>query len=168
MHLGRYLKPEFIKLALPRELGAQPGEGDDPERFRWRIKEGVMAEISALLCATGKIRNETRFFKDFVAREKKVSTAVGDGIALPHVRSMQPRELVICFARSREGVEYMAFDGGLTHLFFALASPPYDDSAYLRIYSEIARAFVDEKWLKGALLEAADEHEVIAILRSLR
>jgi mannitol/fructose-specific phosphotransferase system IIA component (Ntr-type) len=166
--ITRYLKPEYIQLGLVN------GHYDevDPEKDRAkeleRLKHGVVEELVQLFVKTGQVRNEHKFYLDLWNREKKASTAVGNGIAVPHVRSMQPRELAVVFARSREGVEYAAPDDKPVHIFFGITAPPYDDKVFLQFYKWIAQSFLEEEWLPQALLDAPDEHEILKILGGLR
>ena len=168
MYISRYLKPNLVR------MGLVSGHLDqiDPEKDRAvelaRLKNEVLEELTDLFMETGQIRNRHKFYLDLVNREKGSSTAVGQGIAVPHVRSMQPRGLGIIFARSREGVWFDAPDGGLVHIFFGLASPVYDEKKALHFYQWIAQSFLQEEWLAGALLEAEDEHEIIGILSGLQ
>ena len=169
MELARYLKAELILRDLRVE--AEEPEEDETEaarlRRRWRAKERALDELVSLMERSGRVRNRTKLFKDLLERERKGSTAVGDEMAIPHVRSIHAREPVFCFARSLEGVEFFPPDGRPTRLFFCLAAPPYDSRIYLKTYRWIAHNF-SEEWLKTALIEAADEHEIVRILRTLR
>jgi PTS system fructose-specific IIC component len=170
--VGRYLREELVKLEIESRPEPLP-EGVElnrqaVERHRWHFKEKVVAELAELFSRSGEIRNEHKFYLDLVNREKKSSTAIGEGLAVPHVRSMQPRKLVLCFARSSRGVDYFSPDGGPVHLFFGVAAPSYDDAVYLRIYKWLATAFGREDWLRHALMGAAEPGEVIRIIKSLR
>jgi PTS system fructose-specific IIC component len=170
--VGRFLREELVKLELesspqplPESVEASP---KILERHRWHFKERICAELAALFSLSGEIRNEHKFYRDMVNREKQASTAVGEGLAVPHVRSMQPRKLVLCFARSSGGVDFFSPDGEPVHLFFGVTAPSYDDKIYLRIYKWLAHAFSREDWLRDALMTAEEPGEVIRIIKSLR
>ena len=171
MSLGRLFREELVRLEL--ESGPEPlAEGVEPtpaalEKARWRFKERVCAELVALFAVSGEVRNEHKFLVDLINREKKASTAIGDGLAVPHVRSLQPRKLVVCFARSTAGVEYDSPDGRPVQLFFGVAAPSYDDAVYLRLYKWLAGAFLREDWLRGALMAAETPGDAVRILKSL-
>jgi len=169
MNVGRYLREETVELDLAIERPWLDHADDySPERLRLHEKEAVVEGLAELFTRSGEVRNPSKFRREFLARERKASTAVGEGLALPHVRSLQPRSLVMIFARSRGGVEFLAPDGAPVHLFLGLTTPKYDDAAYLRFYKFIARAFTEEPWLPGALMEAERPGEVIRIIKSLR
>lgn len=168
MYISRYLKPGLVRLGLVHGHLDDIDPQKDREKELWRLKEEVLEELTDLFMETGQIRNRTKFHLDLLNREKGSSTAVGYGVAVPHVRGMQPRGVGLIFARSREGVWYDAPDGKLVHIFFGIASPTYDEKTALHFYQWIAQSFLQEEWLKDALLEAKDEHEIIGILSSLQ
>ncbi len=167
MQVARFLRPECVKLTLGHGHYDQIDPDRDRGRELVRLKREAVEELVDLFMKTGQVRNRSKFSRDLWNREKQASTAVGDGVAVPHVRSMQPRKLGLIFARSREGVAYAAPDDKPVHLFFGLTAPPYDDRTYLQFYKWIAQSFLQADWLGPALLEAADEHEIIGILSSL-
>ena len=154
-------------------VGGHPDDIDpekDPEKERTRLKGEVLEQLTDLFMNTGQVRNRSKFHHDLVSRERKASTAIGMGLAIPHVRSMQPRQFCMVFARSRDGVEYDSPDGEPVHIIFGMAAPSYDEKVsneYLQAYKWIARCFKEEDWLPAALLQAEDEHEIIAILSGL-
>lgn len=171
MSLGRLFREELVKLELdagpiPLPETVEPTEAA-LERSRWHFKERVVEELAHLFAASGEIRNEHKFFVDMINREKKASTAIGEGLAVPHVRSLQPRTMVVIFARSTAGVEYYSPDKEPVHLFFGITAPSYDDADYLKIYKWLATSFTREDWLRPALMSAENPGEVVRILKSL-
>jgi PTS system fructose-specific IIC component len=138
------------------------------DHIRAMRKEAVIREIAALFDASGEIRNLSKFTKDLIDREKKSSTSVGGGLAIPHVRSMQPRKLVVVLARSRVGAEYLSDDGSLVHVFLGIAAPSYDDAEYWKLYRQLAANFGQEPWLMPAILDAQTEDEIVHLIKGLR
>ncbi len=170
VQITRYLRPEVVRLGMVNGHLDEIDPEKDPAKERARLKNEVVDELVDLFMQTGQIRNRSKFHHDLQSRERKASTAIGRGLALPHVRSMQPRQFCMVFARSRDGVEFESPDGEPVHLFFGMAAPTYDErmsAEYLQIYKWIARCFKEEEWLPEALLKAVDEHEIIGILSGL-
>ncbi len=170
VQITRYLKPEVVRLGMMSGHVDTIDPEKDPAKERQRLKEDVINELTDVFMNTGQVRNRNKFHYDLLSRERKASTAIGNGLALPHVRSMQPRNFCMIFARSRDGVEFDSPDGEPVHLLFGMAAPSYDErmsNEYLQAYKWIARAFKEEEWLPAALLQAEDEHEIIGILSGL-
>ena len=119
-----------------------------------------------LLERSGKIVNRTKLLTDFVNRERRASTALGHGIAVPHVRTYQAKELIIGIARSNEGYEFDAPDGRLVHLFFPMAAPSYDDTLYLRLFKSLAEVLQFD-YFRKRLLEAPTEYDLIRAFQDM-
>lgn len=166
MRLTRYLKPGQIKLELATRNLSELPEGWSHDRYVWEMKERVLLELIPLFEASGKVVNASKLFTDLYNRERKATTAIGEGVAIPHVRTMQARDFVVAFARSSEGVEFGALDQQPVHLFFGVIAPPYDDRLYLQVYRRLGAIFRNER-ARELLMKAATEHEVIKHLSDL-
>lgn len=167
MNLRRFLRPEAVKLEL--DTTPEPLENEEPDSpaYYRRIRRQVLEELVELFAATGRISNERKLFTDLLNREKKASTAYGDGIAIPHVRTKQARSFTMVFARSTPGVPFGDPEGKPTHLFFGLVAPPYEDRLYLRVYRTLLPLLRDPEWRKE-LMAAEDHHEVLRLLKLVR
>jgi len=167
MNIVRFLQPELIKLELD---ATDPIIEDDspisPAKIYWQNKEKIIEELAVLLDKSGKVRNQKRLTRDLILREKKVSTGLGHGIAIPHVRTIQVSEFVIGFARSGPGVNFDSIDSQQTHLFFPMAAPPYEDSLYLRVFKSLAEVLRYESF-RQMLLEAKDEYKAMRAFREI-
>ncbi|MBI4601671.1 MAG: PTS sugar transporter subunit IIA [Planctomycetes bacterium] len=167
MTFRRFLPPEAIRLEL--RTGLLP-EGELPEGFDpmgrqnlSRIREGVIGELSELLAATGEVANSSRLFRDLFNREKKAVTAVGQGVAFPHVRTLQVKTFIMAFGRSLEGLPFEAPDDEPVKLFFAMAAPPYDDRTYLRVYKSLAQLLLVPQHYQ-LFLDAREPSEILRAL----
>ena len=98
---------------------------------------------------------------ELCAREQLGSTAVGEGIAIPHARADVPRTIGV-FAVSSEGIDWEAPDGIPVRLVVALLSPR-QGSTHLAALANVARALVDPA-LRSRLLAATDAEQVHALL----
>jgi PTS system fructose-specific IIC component len=164
MHLARLLKPELIRMELET---VNPPETESPppaERIVAQVKESVIRELADLLDRSGRVGNKTKLFRDLHNREKKASTGIGRGFAIPHVRTKEAREFLFGFARSTPGVPFEAQDGGLVHIFLAFVSPPHDDQLYMSFYKRIAEAILTTTVFDD-LMSARNEGEVIRAIK---
>jgi PTS system fructose-specific IIC component len=166
MNISRYLKPELIKLEMETEIEYDPDSQLHPDKLLWMRKEAILSELVDLLDKSGKVGNKKKFLIDFLNREKKASTGIGYGIALPHIRTMQAKQFIMGFARSREGYDFDSLDKGLVHLFFVMAAPPYDDSLYLKVFKGLAEILSFDS-LREELLNASSEYEIIRAIKRM-
>ena len=164
MNLARLLRPELIKLELETNNFVED-DGELPAEVRlWKIKEAVLSELTDLLASGGRIGKRGKLYLDLLAREKKASTGLVRGIAIPHVRTQEAREMVLAFARSTEGIDFDCLDGEPAHLFFAIVAPPYDDAVYLKIFKQMATAFQTTD-VREEFLAATNPGEVLRAMK---
>lgn len=165
MNISRYFKEESIILDFSPELEPPP---DDLNSSRWkeRNKEQVLSDLVDILENSGRTGNKCKLLTDFINRERKASTAIGHGIAIPHVRTMQAKEFIIGFARSAEGIDFGAPDSQPVHLFFIMAAPPYDDNLYLKVFKALAESLQYETFRKE-LMEAQAPYDIIRAFKKM-
>jgi PTS system nitrogen regulatory IIA component len=81
-----------------------------------------------------------------IEREKLGTTAMGDGIAIPHARVESLNRLLAVFGLSRAGVEFDSLDGRATHLFFLLVAPGKEGSAHLLLLARLSRLLGSDRF----------------------
>lgn len=165
MNLTRYLSTDLIVLDMAPPLPEPEDPKANLEKFRQQQKEKVLEELVELLDQSGNVLNKRKLLTDMINRERRASTGLGRGIAVPHVRTSNIRELTIAIARSREGLDFDSADGKPTHFFFVVVSPPHgDEDLYLKIYKHLAEVTSFENAL-SELLEVESPGEMIRLLR---
>ncbi len=123
----------------------------------------IRAAVSLLPLGPGADR-ET-LVEIMLAREAAGSTAVGDGIAIPHVRApivqngVQP---VIALCTLSQPIDFGARDGKPVHVVFLLATPTVN--AHLQLLARLAAALHDRDF-KNAVLRRAPADEILAHAR---
>lgn len=165
MRLSRYITEDLVKLEMSTQVPPPPEEGS-VEKWRAQAKEQVLEELVALLASANRTGNESKLLIDFVNRERKATTAIGQGIAIPHIRTMQAKEFMLAFARSTEGYDFDSLDGKPTHMFFVMAAPPYDDSLYLKAFKALAEMAQYEHF-RDELMTAESPGEILRAIRSM-
>jgi len=102
-------------------------------------------------------------FESLFARERLGSTALGQGVAIPHGRIKGLKDAAGAFARLAPPVPFDAPDGKPVSLAFTLLVPEHATERHLEILSELARMFSD-RTLREALTLAVDApalHQII-------
>lgn len=165
MRISRYIKEEAIKLEMTTVIEPLE-EGASLEKWRLAGKEKIIEELVTLLENGHRIGNRGKLVADFVNREKKATTGIGNGIAIPHIRSIQAKNLTMAFARSTAGYDFDAVDEQPVQLFFAMAAPPYDDSLYLKVFKSLAEMLRYEEF-RQQLLTCTLPGEVLRAIRNM-
>jgi mannitol/fructose-specific phosphotransferase system IIA component (Ntr-type) len=134
------------------------------DKKRFERKEKLLQECVQLLDKSGRICNPSKLLTDLTNRERKATTGIGNGIAIPHVRTMQAREFVIGMCRSTEGYDFDAVDSNPVHLFVPMAAPPYDDNLYLRVFKSLAELFRYDSFM-DKVMEAQAPYDIVLAIK---
>src|SRR3954470_19279534 len=108
-----------------------------------RTKAGVLEELSSHLAAQESGVEAEALRRVLEERELLASTAIGDGIAIPHGKLESVGHLVGTLGRSVEGIEFESIDGKPTHLIFMLVAPASSTGVHLKALARLSRLFRD-------------------------
>ena len=165
MNISRYISEQSIKLEMTTQI--EPLEEETAiDKWRQHGKECILEELVGLLDESSRIGNRHKLLLDFINRERKATTAIGHGIAIPHIRSKHAKEFMIALARSTTGYDFDSLDGEPTHLFFVMAAPPYDDTLYLRVFRALAEKLQYPSF-RTELMTAKSSGELIRAIRAM-
>jgi PTS system nitrogen regulatory IIA component len=128
-------------------------------------RDGILEELVGLLHLKAPARKA--LLQTLQAREELGSTAVGDGVAIPHCRSLVVGRVLVAVGRSVQGVNFKASGKKRTKLFFLIVAPPMGDPEdYLIVLgsvAQIARTLAKDRRLKSITAPA----EFINLLKEL-
>ena len=126
--------------------------------------EEILIELIKPLTEEGYIDDEISYLKKLLSREKMVSTGIGMGIAIPHIRN--PGEYIIkrpaiVIGICREGTDFKAIDGDKTYVFFLICTD--SETLHLKIIAKLNRLFIGGKNIKD-IIDADSPESVIKII----
>ena len=127
-------------------------------------KAGVLDELASAVAAQHPEIDRTRLLEALDERERLNSTALGEGVAIPHGKLPGLRRVFAAFGRSPSGVDFQSLDGKPTYLFFLLVAPEESAGAHLKALARISRLLKDEGF-RSRLREAPDAE---ALYRTIR
>ena len=105
-------------------------------------KKQALQELAARAAALSG-QNERSIFDILMQREKLGSTAVGNGIAIPHGKMSHLTRLFGLFARLDRPVDFEALDGLPVDLIFLLLAPEGAGADHLKALARVARLLRD-------------------------
>ena len=146
MRITELLKSESIELGV-KVLG----------------KEEAIDRLVSLMDAGGRLKDTAGYKEGILAREALGSTAIGEGIAIPHAKVEAVKEPGLAAMVVPEGVDYDAFDGSLANLLFMIAAPAEGADVHLEALSRLSTLLVNPGFKEG-LMGAADKDEFLRII----
>jgi PTS system nitrogen regulatory IIA component len=128
-------------------------------------KEDVIRELVDALINSGDVekRDRNKLIDALMARESLGSTAIGQGIAIPHAKCDCADKLVAAFGLSKKGVDFDSLDGEPAHIFFLLVAPQDSAGPHLKALARISRLLKD-KYFRDNLRTCEDDKAVIKII----
>jgi fructose-specific phosphotransferase system IIA component len=128
-------------------------------------KEEVIKEMVDYLIEAGDVekRNRNKLIDALMSREALGSTAIGQGIAIPHAKCDCVDKLVAAFGLSKKGVDFDSLDGELAYIFFLLVAPQDSAGPHLKALARISRLLKD-KYFRDTLRTCVDEKSVIKVI----
>lgn len=128
-----------------------------------RDKAAVLEEMVARVSRHYGFEDSQRLLEVVHARERICSTAIGEGVAIPHGKLPGLNRVFVAFARSTEGVDFDAQDGAPTHLFFLLVAPEGSTSEHLSALARVSR-LVKDAALRERLMRVETPEEVVSLI----
>ncbi len=128
-------------------------------------KHDVLDALVAALSRTGIITNIDEFRKAVHEREAVMSTGIGSGVAIPHVRSASVKEPRVGLGLSPAGVDYDTLDNQPVHIIVLFAMPSGSQKDYLGLLAQVMLAIKTEGF-KDRLLSCTTPKEAVEVVNS--
>lgn len=128
-------------------------------------KEDVIRELVEALIEAGDIekRDRNKIVELLISREALGSTAIGQGVAIPHAKADSVKKMVAAFGLSQKGLDFDSLDGEPVYIFFLLLAPQDSAGPHLKALAKIARLLRD-KYFRDSLKACKDEKSIIKII----
>jgi PTS system nitrogen regulatory IIA component len=138
-----------------------------PERIvflNYENKGEALLALAANLCTAPQITNQAELSDAILRREQLISTAIGCGVAIPHVRLASVSDLAVSVGISRAPITgFLPLDNEPVRILIMIAAAYTQHTYYLQTLSFFSSRLKNHK-LRNALINAKDEHDVRKIL----
>ena len=146
MRITSLLKPEAVK------IGGVASDKDD-----------AIAKLVKLMETQGNVVDVDAYTEAVHARESFGSTALGEGIAIPHAKTAAVSAPGLAAMTLPEGVDYDAPDGLPTTLMFLIAAPDTKADVHLEVLSRLSMLLMDPEFC-DSLRAAKTSEEFLAVI----
>jgi len=144
--LSSLIQEKYIELDL---------KGDD--------KETLLGELVSVISKSGKVKSKKACLDALMEREGMGSTAIGNGVAIPHAKIDGLKGPILVFGRSAHGVDFNSLDGETTHIFFMFLAPKEDVGVHLKTLAKISH-LIKDKFTVGLFKKAKDKKEILKVM----
>lgn len=150
VQISRLVAPEYIITDI------QPGSKDD-----------VLAQLVKPLAERGVVENTQGFLEGLMRREETLSTAIGSGIALPHLRNPEDNPIAgpaLIVGICPEGTDFESVDAKLTYIFFILSTDSL--TVHLKLMAKLTRLVQDGNLVQDLKAAKTADDVVTTLIRS--
>ena len=145
MKIKRILSPEVITTSL-----------------KSTTKEGVIGELLDILVEKKKISDRNEVLAALMERERKMSTGIQHGVAIPHAKTKAVKELVAAIGLKPEGIDFEALDGEPSRIFIMTLSPMDRVGPHVQFLAEVSMVIQTEE-ARERLLQAKSASDLLAV-----
>lgn len=126
-------------------------------------KEALIEELIDVLVQAGRVKDRKAALKTVLERERKMSTGLQNGIAIPHGKTDTVESLVAALGIKKEGIDFDSLDGQPSTIFLMTLSPASRTGPHIQFLADISRTLHDPA-IRQQVLEATSEEAVVELL----
>lgn len=139
-------------------------EGAISTELQGCTKQEVFAELLEALKNAGRLTRTDTILQDLLNRERKGTTGIGQGVAIPHTCSSAVHQPLIAFGRIRTGVDLQAINGKPVNLIFLILGRVNGESLQLKILARLAH-LLNMPGVVKSLMNLKSPLEVLTFLK---
>ncbi|MBN2120448.1 MAG: PTS sugar transporter subunit IIA [Candidatus Omnitrophica bacterium] len=130
-------------------------------------KKESLKELLGALVSLRKIspRSRNKILSSLMARERLGSTAIGQGVAIPHARLELVKKSLVVIGLFEEGLEFDSLDGELVYVVFLILSPKELEGFHLKMLATISKLLRDKYFLER-LKKSKTASEISQLIKS--
>jgi PTS system nitrogen regulatory IIA component len=156
-----------VEKMIPQFGSVQVESVVSPDRvlfLNYSAKRDVLLALADNLANAPQVKNRRELASEILKREELMSTAIGRGIAIPHVRLASVTDLVVSVGVSQTDIiDFQALDDEPVRLVFLLAAAYHQHAYYLQTLSFFS-ARLKNRELRNSILGAKTSQEVYSLL----
>ncbi len=114
-------------------------------------KEDAIEELVDLLCSAYRVKKREDVLEAILGRERRASTGVGMGLAVPHAKTDAVDRLHVALGISRDGIDFDSPDGQKARILFVMVSAKDKTGPHIQALAGISRLIKHEEVREGIL-----------------
>ena len=126
-------------------------------------KQEALRLLVAAVSHNPTVADSDTFESAVFEREGILSTGIGNGVGVPHVRIPEIGVPTLGIGISREGIDYNSFDGKPVHVMILFAMPVGAEKVYLNLLAKVLLDLRDREFF-ARLTECRTPERVHALL----
>ncbi|MEW6234057.1 MAG: PTS sugar transporter subunit IIA [Candidatus Omnitrophota bacterium] len=126
-------------------------------------KTEAISELVDLVASVKQLPHRQAIFEALMEREEVGSTGIGHGVALPHAKCVEVKEICVACGFTPEGVDFDALDQEPVYIFFLILAPRSAPGQHLKVMASLTR-LLSKASAREELLKAKTPDDAYSIL----
>ena len=127
-------------------------------------KAAALATLADALCNAAPELDKAVLMDAIIKREEMMSTGIGQGLGIPHVRLAGLNRPVMAVGITRQGLaDYESLDNNPVYVIVMIAAPQGQHEVYIRLLARVAEV-LKQSDVRQKIIESDDPEEVRALL----
>lgn len=129
-----------------------------------KTKQDVLQELVDVISAAPEVTDKNDFFISIMKREKIMSTGIGIGLAVPHVKIDSVKDFVMAIGRKKEGIDFDSLDGKPVYLVIMIGANTEQRDDYLKVLAKISLLLKNPEF-REKMMNVSNADEIIELLK---
>ncbi len=126
-------------------------------------KFAAIEELLDLLVQNNQMHNRAVAQEDLISRERKMSTGLEQGIALPHAKTDAVEELTLAIGISPDGIDFDSLDQQPSHIILLLLSPKGKSGPHIEFLATVTQKLKNPT-TREKIMVAKEPKDIIQLL----
>ena len=126
-------------------------------------KTDVLKELAGIVTSNSSTLNYQKTLETLQQREDLCSTAMDEGVAIPHGKLRGISEIIIAFGKSTKGIDFDSLDNKPTSFFIMLLSPENSSKKHIQALAKISNIFKNKEF-RDKILKLDNAEEILELI----
>lgn len=132
--------------------------------LKGKTKQDVLQELVDVISTAPEVTDKNDFFISIMKREKIMSTGIGIGLAVPHVKIDSVKDFIMAIGRKKEGIEFDSLDGKPVYLVIMIGANTEQRDDYLKVLAKISLLLKNPEF-RQKMTNAGNADEIMELLK---
>ena len=132
--------------------------------LKGKTKQDILKELVDVIATAPEVTDKDDFFISIIKREKNMSTGIGIGLAVPHVKIDSVRDFVMAIGRNKEGVDFDSIDGKPVYLIIMIGANTEQRDDYLKVLAKISLLLKNSEF-REKMINTPSPEAIIELLK---
>lgn len=133
--------------------------------LKGKNKQDVLQELVDVIATAPEVTDKNDFYISIMKREKIMSTGIGIGLAVPHVKIDSVKDFVMAVGRKKDGIDFDSLDGKSVHLVIMIGANTEQRDDYLKVLAKISVLLKNSEF-REKIINAKGSEEIIELFRA--